>query len=319
MVQQAASTARKKKGFAIAIGALLVFIVVAVFIWQLLTGFNAATAFFEPLSVTAPITVLHAGESTQLTVRKKHGFFFRRPLEHPEATTYFTVSESELVVEPDGRVTCVGTHGQREDEIWIYANNGNDDGHTSFTLLPSGAEPALEFVTPDIPKSTPLPDYFTRYSPCCSGDPLVMTEGQTVNFKLARRTASSDNVTSKATYTIFFGSGVPNDARPSVVTGGPDYITSRTFHLDASRGIITAPPSIGRYNRYRVVIFARLGDLVGWKYVIITHAEPDGREGHLRLHPNDNCSDPSVPSQCGVECAPKLHYNCIAVHSRVPT
>lgn len=276
-----------KRFFVLTIGAVLILVVVAIFVWQLLTGFNAATAFFEPLSVAAPITVLHAGESTRLTVREKHGLFFRRPLEHPKATTYFTVSESELAVEPDGRVTCVGTEGRPADEIWIWADNGKDDGHTRFTLLPGGPGPALDFIAPDIPKSTPLPDYFTRYSPCCSGDPIVMTEGQTINFKVVRRAASSDEVTSKAIYTIFFGSGIPNDTHPFAVTGGPDYITSKTFHLDASRGTIAAPPSIGRYNRYRVVIFARFGDLVGWKYVIITHAEPDGREGHLRLHPHE--------------------------------
>jgi hypothetical protein len=29
--------------------------------------------------------------------------------------------------------------------------------------------------------------------------------------------------------------------------------------------------SIGRDNRDSVVVFARYGDLVGWKYIVITH------------------------------------------------
>lgn len=266
--------------------AAVVLVVVTFFVWQLMTGFSATVALFEPLSVSAPITALHAGESTQITVSKKRAFFFRRPLEHPEATTFFTVSESEAVVEPDGRVTCVGTGGRSSDIIWVSADNGHKTGHISFTLLPSGPGPALEFVAQDaMPKR--LPDSLTRYSPCCSGDPLVMNEGQTIHFRLLRLNAPSDDVTAKAKYTIFFGSGIPNDAHPSVVTGGHDYVTSSTFHLDASSGTITAPPSIGRYNRDRIVIFARLGDMVGWKYIIIVHAEPDGRDEHVRLHPNE--------------------------------
>jgi len=258
-----------------------------VFVWQLLTGFSATNAFSEPLSVTATATTLHAGESTQLTVLKKRGFFFRRPLEKPEATTYFTVSESELVVEPDGHVTCIGTGGRASDVIWVSADNGRGTGHASFTLLPAGPGPTLDFIPIDAPKRAPLPDVLLRYSPCCAGDPIVMAEGETVHFKLARRGVPSDEVTAKARYTLFFGSGIPNDARPSVVTGGRDYVTSKTFHFDGSTGTITAPVSIGRLNRYRVVIFARLGGLVGWKYIVIIHAEPDGREGHLRLHPNE--------------------------------
>jgi hypothetical protein len=27
---------------------------------------------------------------------------------------------------------------------------------------------------------------------------------------------------------------------------------------------------------------------VGWKYIVITHVEEDGREGHLRLHPEEH-------------------------------
>lgn len=114
-----------------------------------------------------------------------------------------------------------------------------------------------------------------------------MTEGQTINYKLVRHNTPSDDLTTKATYTIFFGSGVPNGVRPSITTGGHDCVTFRNFHVDAQHGTISAPVSIGRNNRDRVVVFARDGNLVGWKYLVITHVEEDGREGHMRLHPEE--------------------------------
>ena len=67
----------------------------------------------------------------------------------------------------------------------------------------------------------------------------------------------------------------------------PDYVSSRNFHVDSQHGTISAPPSIGRENRDSAVVFARYGNLVGWKYIVITHREEDGRDGHLRLHPED--------------------------------
>jgi hypothetical protein len=264
----------------LAIGLTLLF-------WQVMTGFSATLNTFEGLSVSAPTTTLHVGESTRLTVRRKRGLFFYRKLQRPDTTTYFTVSESELVVEPDGRVTCVGTKGRTKDEIWVSAENGRDTGHISFDLLLAGPGPTLDFVAADISKPATIPDYFVRYAPCCSGDPIVMTEGQTINYKLVRHGTPSDDLTTKGIYTVFFGSGVPNDARPSVITGGHDYVSSRNFHVDSQYGTISAPPSIGRDNRDSAVVFARYGNLVGWKYIVITHGEEDGRDGHLRLHPED--------------------------------
>lgn len=255
-------------------------------VWQLMTGFSATLNILEDLSVSAPMGTLRVGESTRLTVQKKVGLFSRRKLQRADTTTYTTVSESELVVEPDGQVTCVGTHGLAKDEIWVSAASGRDHGHMSFDLLPAGPGPTLEFVA-DVPKPATIQDYFVRYAPCCSGDPIVLTEGQTIHYKLVRRGAPADDLTTKAIYTFFFGSGVPNDARPSIITGGHDYVSFRTFHLDSQQGTISAPASIGRDNWDRVILFARYGDMVGWKSIAITHVEEDGREGHLRLHPEE--------------------------------
>jgi len=260
----------------------------ALLVWQGMTGFGATLNLFEGLSVGASTTTLHVGESVQLTIRKKRALFFYRKLERPDTTTYSTVSESELVVEPDGRVTCVGTGGRTKDEIWVTAVNGRDWGHVSFDLLQAGPGPALDFIPAEVPKPVTIPDYFIRYAPCCSGDPIIMKEGQTISYKLVRHGPPWDDLTNRAIYTLFFGSGVPDDAHPSVATGGHDYVNSRTFQLDAQHGTISAPGSIGGDNRDRIVVFARYGDLVGWKYIVITHVEEDGREGHLRLHPEEH-------------------------------
>ncbi len=256
----------------------------ALFVWQAATGFSAALNVFEGLSLSAPTTTLHVGESTRLTVQGKRLLLAHRQLERPDATTYSTVSETEFVVEPDGRVTCVGTHGRSEDEVWVSAENDGDRGYISFDLLQTGTGPALDFAAADVPKPATIPDYFLRSAPCCSGDPMIMKEGQTIGYKLVRHGVPSDDVTAAAAYTVFFGSGVPNDVRPSVITGGRDYVSFRNFHLDGQKGTISAPASIGRGNWDSVVVFARFGDLVGWKYIVITHAEEEGREGHLRVH-----------------------------------
>jgi len=93
-----------------------------------------------------------------------------------------------------------------------------------------------------------------------------------MRFRIQSR-ASRRELTSSATgtrYTLFVGSGVPNDPLPSVVTGGPDTVTARTFLLDDERGTVTAPDSIGRMNYARVIVFFRNGPLVGcWGLVVI--------------------------------------------------
>src|SRR5581483_2440158 len=134
-------------------------VVLGLLVWQLFTGFDAGSKLFEALWVTAPSTTLHAGESTQLRVRKKKALFFLRDVARPDKTIYFTTSESMLVIEPDGRATCIGTHGEPEESVWASADNGPDHGHLSLNLLPGGPGPTLDFVA-DVPKPATIPDYF---------------------------------------------------------------------------------------------------------------------------------------------------------------
>ncbi len=71
------------------------------------------------------------------------------------------------MVEPDGRVTCVGTGGRTEDEIWVSAVKDRDSGHISFDLLEKGPGPTLDFLVPEISRPAAIPDDYVRFAPCC--------------------------------------------------------------------------------------------------------------------------------------------------------
>lgn len=171
--------------------------------------------------------------------------------------------------------------------IWVSALNGRDWGHVSFDLLPAGPGPTLDFVAVDAPKPATIPEYFVRYAPCCSGDPIIMKEGQTISYKLVRHDTPSDELTARATYTFFFAAVFLTMLALQSLPAGHDYVSFRNFHIDVQHGTISAPGSIGGHNWDRVIVCARYGDLVGWKSIVITLVEDDGREGHLHVHPEE--------------------------------
>ena len=226
----------------------------------------------EDLKLTADSTVLGVGESVQVTVQKKAPWLRAAEPMDPSQTTYWTTSETMLVVEPDGWVTCVGTGGRPTESAWVAASNRASHGHLIFDLRPDGPGPTLDLIpaTADLP---PVPEKAqSSFVPCCS-TPLALKEGQQMRFQIQSR-ASRHELTSSTTgtrYTLFFGSGAPNDPRPSVVTGGPDTVTARTFRLDDERGTVTAPETIGRMNYARVIVFFRNGPLVGWRELVVIH------------------------------------------------
>jgi hypothetical protein len=237
-----------------------------------LMGCDLLVRWREDLKLTAARTSLGIGESVRITVQKKVSWFRTAELTDPSKTVYTTTSESALVVEPDGWVTCVGTNGRPRESAWISTTNGNSHGHLSFDLSKEGPGPTLEFIT--APTALPsLPDNAQSvFVPCCS-TPLALKEGQQMRFKVQAR-ASGRDLTSSATgtrYTIFFGSGEPNDQRPSIITGGPDAVSARSFLLDDKQGAITAPDSIARLNYARVIVFFRNGELVGWRQIVVIH------------------------------------------------
>src|SRR6266581_4902771 len=192
-----------------------------------LMGCDLLVRWGEDLKLTAARTSLGIGESVRITVQKKVSWFRTAELTDPSKTIYTTTSESALVVEPDGWVTCVGTYGRPRESAWISATNGKSHGHLSFDLRLEGPGPTLDLVTAtaDLP---PVPDNVqqTPFAPCCA-TLLTLKEGQQTRFKIRAR-ASGRELTSTATgtrYTLFFGSGVPDDLRPSLITGGTDAVS----------------------------------------------------------------------------------------------
>src|SRR5262245_20713164 len=95
----------------------------------------------EDLSVKAVSTLLGVGESVRVTVWRKASWFRTAALRDPSRTVYATTSESALVIEPDGWVTCIGTYGQPQESAWVVAMNGASHGHLSFDLSPQGPGP----------------------------------------------------------------------------------------------------------------------------------------------------------------------------------
>jgi hypothetical protein len=237
-----------------------------------LTGCDLLARWGEDLKLTAPRTSLGIGESVRIMVQRKVSWFRTAELTDPSKTIYTTTGEAALVVEPDGWVTCVGTYGRPRESAWISATNGKSHGHLSFALRREGPGPTLDFITApaDLP---PLPGKAqSPFVSCCSA-PLALKEGQQMRFKVQAR-ASGRDLTSSATgtrYTLFVGSGIPNDERPSIITGGSDAVSAKSFLLDATQGAITAPDSIARRNYARVIVFFRNGDLVGWREIVVIH------------------------------------------------
>lgn len=226
-------------------------------------------ALREDLQVTAPKSTLRIGESVRVTVEREITWFRRTAVE-PSSLRYFTTSESLLVVEPDGQVTCVGTHGKQRENAWIAASTGKSNGHESFELLPDGPGPTLEVAIDSA--DTVAADARSQWVPCCS-ESVALTEGHQLKFAI-RESSSGRDLTSPATgttYTLFYGSGVPNDPQPSIVTGSIDGVSAVNFRLDSKNGTMTAPVSIGRWNRARVIVFVRNRELVGWREIVIIH------------------------------------------------
>src|SRR5438270_2103145 len=97
------------------------------------------------LQVSASHATLRMGETAQLTVTKRI-WLGTKPLADPERTQYATNWESMAVVEPDGKVTAVGTWGEREETTNVMAFNGYLRGSLKFSLRSDGPGPTLDFA-----------------------------------------------------------------------------------------------------------------------------------------------------------------------------
>ncbi len=97
-----------------------------------------------PLSVSASHFTLRMGETVQLSIARKTWLGYQ-PLAHPERTQFATTFESMAVVEPDGKVTAVGTWGEPKESASVSATNDHLRGVASFSLLAEGPGPSLDF------------------------------------------------------------------------------------------------------------------------------------------------------------------------------
>jgi len=228
--------------------------------------------WFSPLDVSAPTTTLRMGQTVQLSVAKKT-WFGREPLRHPEDTTYMTTWESMAVVERDGKVTAVGTWGESRENTDVTAFNGALKGMVAFTVINEGHGPTLDFVI-DAPV-TELP------AATCCAPPVKIIEGTPVKFRLERRGANREDITRRRSgtrYTLFFGSGVPDDPHAADIVGYGQDINPTTFKIDDENGMIVPPVSIGHLNYFTVLVFARNGQNVGWKQIRVSHASGVARD-----------------------------------------
>ena len=184
------------------------------------------------LVVTAPTRTLKVGETVQLrVVEKRRDGSIRDVTDGSTGTTFFTTSESMLVPEPDGRVTCVGTGDEPEESAIVGAENGRLHGSIRFRLFSNGPGPELEVVLEDeeIEEGGSTQIHVYRTGP--SGEREEITD------------------TSMSTrYLVFSGTGRANKDVVQV----------------SDAGEISGPQSIGRYNFERVLIFVRNGESVGW-------------------------------------------------------
>ena len=241
---------------------------IAVLLLSLLVGFGVWLRLkISPLRLSASHTTLRMGETVQLSVTKKT-WLGEEPLAHPERTHYATTFESMAVVESDGKVTAVGTWGKPEETVIVSAFNDKLWGVVGFSLLANGPGPALDFIVE-------APSVQRMSTATCCSIPAQVTEGQQVKFRLLRRDAQHSDMTRRSSgtrYTIFFGSGVPNDANPAQIIGYGQSINPATLKVDDEHGVILAPASIGNLNYFTVLIFARNGADVGWKQIQLVHA-----------------------------------------------
>jgi hypothetical protein len=223
--------------------------------------------WISDLDVSAPHTTLHMGETVQLVVTRKT-WLGTEPLAHPERTKYFTTWETMTPVDPDGKVTGIGTWGETHESSVVMAYNGKLRGSVNLSVRADGSGPTLDFVV-DAP-----PVVGERATTCCS-TPVELIEGQQTAFRLLRKDSPHSDLTSRATgtrYTLFFGSGVPNDANSAQIVGYGEGINPATFRVDDEHGMITAPASIGKLNAFHILVLARNGEEVGWKEIKLVHA-----------------------------------------------
>jgi hypothetical protein len=192
------------------------------------------------LDIAASKTSLGVGETVQLSVRQRLPDGKSLALTSPDGRSgYYTTSESRLIPEADGRVTCIGTDGRDEESATIGFSTGGHHGSIRFKLFASGPGPGLEVVA----------------------DRTTLREGDTTQLHVFKSQADAhrEELTSVSAtrYLTFTGNGVEDSGVISI----------------SGTGLASAPGSIGHFTRRNVTVFVRNGDSVGWIYMEVVHAD----------------------------------------------
>ena len=196
------------------------------------------TVTFEPgkeadpeLSLKASKTTLRVGETVQLAAQERQANGTWVDVTKDSGTVYYTTSESKLVPEPDGRVTCIGTGGKAKESAIIGVKRGDKADSVRFTLLAEGPGPTL-LVT---------------------ADRVQLREGESVQLHVSRRSPAGgeEDISAASTGTLYFP------------YPGYGYLDSSVISISDS-GLARATDSIGNMRRRSVMILVRNGGLVGW-------------------------------------------------------
>ena len=207
-------------------------------IFEISPGPEAANAVGLHIKLTR--TTLRVGETMPLMVIEKLPDGSTRDLTSPSAgTTYDTTSESMLIPEPDGRVTCIGTHAENWEVATVAAQNGKLRKKARLKLVGDGPGPGLDIVA----------------------EKKVLREGEKAQLHVFKSLpdGSRKELTDASTgtyYLTFAGYGV---------------IDSSVIGI-SNTGLASATGSIGHYNYRTVIVFVRNGDSVGWIELKVTHA-----------------------------------------------
>ena len=198
------------------------------------------TANAVGLHIKPPKTTLRVGETVPLTVIENLPDGSTRDLTSPSAgTTYDTTSESMLIPEPDGRVTCISTHAENWEVATVAAQNGKLRSKVRLKLVADGPGPGLEIVA----------------------DKRELHEGEKAQLHVFKSLPGGGrkeltNASTGTRYLTFTGYGFID---PSVIR-------------ISDTGLASAADSIGHYNYRTVIVFVRNGDSVGWIELKVTHA-----------------------------------------------
>lgn len=191
----------------------------------------------QVVKLKASRTELGIGESADMKVTRKLPDGSVEDITNNSSTRYITTSESHLIPEPGGKVTCISTSNRPTDNAIITASFNNLSDRLEFDLRQKGPGPGLKV---EVEKTT-------------------LPAGERTKF-FVRSVKDGRDLTARASgtsYLVFGGVGIPE---PNLLA------------IDDATAMMTAVGSLGQYNRRSVIVFVRNGDLVGWTELKLVHA-----------------------------------------------